>query len=222
MKISLICAWLLTAALAIEAPAAVMTFADLSGDTGDPFDSAYEENGLSLAPVTGWWLVAQVGGKVTGNPLPAIYGDTYTASLELTDGGGGSFAFSSIDIGNTFFDGLADQPVSYTIEGLLGGQTVFSTSGEATTFTTVVSPSAAAIDTLRISMVRLHADGYAIDNINVTSVVPEPASAVLWGSFFVAVAAYRRWYCPASHVSAALEVSRAFSEPLESSRCGPS
>lgn len=179
---------LLTAA---DARAAIITFENIGGETGDPFIAPYSEAGFQVAPITGRWLKGTVGGKVAGNPQPVIYGDTFTASLEVTELTGRPFFFSSIDIGNTFFDGLAGEPVSYTLEGFLGSRSVFTTSGEAAGFETVASPSRRPIDRLLLSMVREQADGYAIDNINVRP-VPEPASIAIWLGIAAACFAARR------------------------------
>jgi hypothetical protein len=122
---------------------AVITFDSIGGATGDQLTLPYSEAGFVATPVTGRWLKAQVGGKVGGNPQPAIYGDTFTATLEITSTSSGTFTFAGFDLASWEFDFVAtDSPIGYTAIGLLGGQTVFSTTGEVGTseFVTVGSP----------------------------------------------------------------------------------
>jgi hypothetical protein len=179
--------------LAGNASAAIITFNDVGGDTGDPFATPYSEDEFTLTPTTGRWLIGQVGGKVAGNPQPAIYGDTFTASLELTRDDAGLFSFASIDIASWHFDGGSPNSVEYTIVGLRDGATVFTTTGTVSSsplefpggdFWTIASPAQDNIDVLRIAMVRQDSQAYVLDNINLgppdIAPVPEPASILLW------------------------------------------
>lgn len=176
---------LLTAA---DGRAAIVTFENIGGETGDPFIAPYSEAGFQVAPITGRWLKGTVGGKVAGNPQPVIYGDTFTASLEVTSLAGKPFTFTSLDLASWHFDGGNPRSIEYTIDGLLRGRRIFSTTGivsssenvfPAGDFETIRSPSSASIDTLRISMVRLDSQAYVLDNIEVAP-VPEPASVAIW------------------------------------------
>jgi hypothetical protein len=177
MKSHLALALSLLATLPGVSRAAVITFGDLSGNHSDPFSTSYTEAGFTVTPITGRWLEGH-DSHVIGNPLPDIYGDTFTASLEVNKFGGGLFAFTSVDLAS----GTLNAPVTYTIEGLLGGSTIFSASSTVPyPFVTVGSPSGAAIDTLRISMIRNQAEGYLLDNINVTPVLEPSSLAVFLG-----------------------------------------
>lgn len=127
----------------------------------------YAEDGFLVTPITGRWLKG-LDSRALGNPLPDILGDTYSASLQVTDLNGGLFSFTSINIAS----GTINAPVEFTLVGMLAGDTVFSTTGEAPyPFITVNSPSGSMIDTLTLSMVRLTAEGYEVDNIRLN----EPA-----------------------------------------------
>jgi hypothetical protein len=166
--------------------ATTITFGGLTGAPDELFESPYTEAGFTVTPVSGRWLeVHDV--HISGNPTPALWGDLFNATLDVTRAGGGSFAFAGLDMTSWGF-GSPPTNIAYTIDGLLGGQKVFSTSGEippveTAGFTTLTSPSGALIDTLRFSLVRLDSQAYVLDNIKLlpaptwaTSITPGPAS----------------------------------------------
>jgi len=85
--------------------------------------------------------------------------DTFTATLKVTATSGAFFTFTSID--------LWGKTADYTLEGLLGGAVLFSTSVNVPNddWLTLNSPSGAQIDTLRISAIRDQAEYSNVDNI---------------------------------------------------------
>jgi hypothetical protein len=155
--------------------ASVITFGGLSGATGTPL-APYLEDGFRVAPITGRWVQAHISSLA--NPVPGIYGDTATATLEVTRTAGGFFSFAGFDLASGDSAGPVD-PVGYTVEGLRGGQTIFSGTGSVGVkqFVNVDSPSNAVIDTLRFSMLKLNSQAYLLDNIRLVT----PPSQVIFG-----------------------------------------
>lgn len=166
-----------------QAQAAIISFDDYAADNGTEFTS-YSEAGYTVEYVSGTVLAAQI----FGNPVPALYG-TDSGTIAVTYTGGGSFTFNAVDFAANNGD------AGYSIEGLLGGSSVFSYSDTVAqpltySFETVLSQYAALIDTLYIT-VDPEGTSYNIDNINV-SVIPVPAAAWLLGSGALALLATAR------------------------------
>src|SRR5207249_4820677 len=93
--------------------ASTITFDGLTGGSRIPF-TAYTENGFTVTPVMGRWLQAQLPDAVLGNPVPAVYGDTFTSILEVTRGTGEFFSFTGFDLAS-WIDPAPPQPVTYTV-----------------------------------------------------------------------------------------------------------
>jgi hypothetical protein len=154
------------------AGAVVITFSNLAGPNFDPMPNPYVESTYSVTTASGDWFQ----GQNFGAPVPSIFSNSISAAIEVRQNTLGLFRFASVDLADASNGGPG-----YTLEGFLLGAPVFSTSGGPlpSGFSTIPSPNpAAAIDLLRITMVRNNTSSYNIDNINVT-VVPEPSSVVL-------------------------------------------
>lgn len=153
-----------------------VTFDGLAGNNGDAF-TTYNEGSFQVTPTGGAWQQ----GQVFGNPVPDIFSASLNASVDVFNTSTGSFTFQGVDLANA---GFGDP--TYTITGLLGGNTVFSTNGSLPNFgfTTVNSPSGQTIDDLRIAMSAGNTSDYNIDNIQVTPSALAPAATPEFGSVF--------------------------------------
>src|SRR5262245_61534152 len=153
-----------------------ITFSGLTAPNLTPMPNPYIEGNFRVTPTSGSWFQAQL----FGNPVPSIFGTSAIGVVDITSNSGDVFTFSQVDLGDAGFLG----GTSFTVQGLLGGTTIFSTSGSlaGNMFTTILSPNpTATINSLRITMT-MDVDNYNIDNIQVTPgafVVPEPSSLVL-------------------------------------------
>ena len=180
---------LMAFAFAAPSSAAIITFDSLVGSNGDNFTSTVEL-GFTVSDTSGGW----VEGHAFGNPVPSIFNATDAVGVvDVIENTVGLFTFASVDLGNA--NSGAGTSISYLIEGLFMGGTVFSTSatiGSQGAFTTIASPNASAVlDTLQISINGTNTTSYNIDNINVEA-VPEPASLFLLGAGLLALAYSRR------------------------------
>jgi hypothetical protein len=170
--------WCFIAALALVAllpgavSASVIDFATLTGSNGDTF-TTYTENGFTVTATTGTWDKA----FLFGNPVPDIFGDTGSLSVTITDGGS-LFSFSSVDLASN--EGISP----FSLTGNVGGSSIYtvngiapnSFTGSAFVFSTVLSNHSTPIDTLVISINAANALSFNIDNIVVSSSVPEPGA----------------------------------------------
>jgi hypothetical protein len=164
-----------------SAMADVITFSGLPGPTDSPFTS-YTEGKFTVTSASGSWFQ----GLVYGNPAPSIYdGPVFSpgvAAINVTDTG--DFTFNSVDYSSN--NGAS----RYLIEGFLGVSMVFSQGGSLVPslppsfgFTTLNSGSSVLIDRLFIQVTPGGGvTSLNLDNVNVTSAVPEPFSIALLGT----------------------------------------
>ena len=170
-----------------SAAAATITFDSLGpGINGDNFITAVEF-GFTVYDESGGW----VEGHFFGNPVPSIFTSGPDGRVTVTNGG--TFTFSSVDLGNASGGSTS---LTYTIQGFLLGAPVFSTSatiGSPNAFTTISSPdSSSFIDLLRITIDGTNTSSYNIDNIVVdASTVPEPATLLMLGAGLAGLRARR-------------------------------
>jgi hypothetical protein len=157
-----------------------ITFNSLTGFSGDHF-TLTSEAGFDITAITSEWREAHL----FGNPVPSIFNDGLNqsvATIRVTATGGGNFSLESVDFG---WGILGDGEGIGTVEGFLGGSSLFffSTALHANdeTFSTF-SPVAGgfSIDSLLIS---INEHDSNIDNIVLgTSTVPEPSTMLLLGT----------------------------------------
>jgi hypothetical protein len=173
MKKMVLCASVLFLSVAVaNVDAAILTFDPLIGENEDPY-TGHSEGGFNVSSTLGTWVEAHYH----GNPVPDIFSRSSVAAIDVVEGSGSLFTFNSVDLALGGGSNL-----TYLIEGYLDSSVVFSTGGtlDSVPFLTFASPSASAIDTLRITMTRGQASSYNIDNINVSaSVVPAPGAILL-------------------------------------------
>ena len=156
------------------ANATTITFNGLVGDNGDPV-ATYTEGGFVVTSLNEW-----VEAHNWGNPVPDIFTDyIWSDSQAVSVTNGSLFTFNSVDLSTG--SGIA----SYSIQGLLNGLDQFAsltgTDGYPN-WTTVLGDGKSVIDTLIITQTRISGATANIDNINVSPVVPEPASFLLLGT----------------------------------------
>ncbi len=152
--------------------ASIITFDPLVGANGDPY-AGHSEAGFNIISTMGQWVEAHNH----GNPIPDIYSKSDIAAIDVVEGSGGLFTFNSVDLALGGGSNL-----TYAVEGLLGGSSVFTMGGglSSVPFITFASVSASPIDTLRITMRKGSASSYNIDNINVNSpAIPAPGAVLL-------------------------------------------
>jgi hypothetical protein len=152
--------------------AAILTFDPLDGSNGAPY-TGHSESGFNVSSTLGAWVEAHNH----GNPVPDIYSSSTVAAIDVVEGSGGLFTFQGVDLALGGGSNL-----TYLLEGYLDSSLVFSAGGtlDSVPFVTFASPSASAIDTLRITMTKGGASTYNIDNINVSaSVIPAPGAILL-------------------------------------------
>lgn len=161
-------------------------FNGLFGADGSPFTN-YTEFGSLVSAVSNNWLV----GQNYGNPAPFIYfvaqpQQMITATIAVTDGGA-PFTFSSIDLYSSI------TTIPYTFTGFIGGNQVFTVSGEVPhtfgNFARVMNPySSDSIDTLDVTLTNSTppccSNPMGLDNIVVATAAstPEPANLLLFVS----------------------------------------
>jgi hypothetical protein len=166
--------------------ATTITFDGLVGPNFTPF-ATYNEGGFTVTALLGSWFEAHL----FGNPVPDIFGTSATSAVGVTRQGGGTFTFSSVDIGNA---AEPDLPLAFTIEGVLNNAVLFSTGGSKNNLGFGAFPGGSpstAIDLLRISFAS-QTSSYNIDNIIVN--VPEPASLMMMSvGVFGLVVVRRHW-----------------------------
>jgi hypothetical protein len=166
-------------------PAATVTFDPLPGPNGDAY-TGHTEAGITVTPLSGVWNQA----FNVGNPVPSIWLDSATGSLEFTTGG--IFTFLSFDMGT----GGGSGP-SYSIEGYLNNVLVLSDSGSNpdNAFHTIFSlDSLQNLDRLVIAATLGQTTSANIDNIVLGggSQVPEPGTWVLLAGGLALVLASRK------------------------------
>jgi hypothetical protein len=169
------------AAASAQAGTTTIDFNTLGGANGDPF-TPYSENGFTVTPTAGSWFVAQS----FGNPVPDIFagpvGNPTTSTVEVTKNGGGTFDLISTDFATN--NGTSD----FTFTGFLGGGLVFTTTGPIPPgppfmFFTEGNPfSNSPIDTAFITITPTGGPtSMNLDNIVLTTTIPEPSSLVMAG-----------------------------------------
>ncbi|WP_108810798.1 PEPxxWA-CTERM sorting domain-containing protein [Sphingorhabdus sp. Alg231-15] len=155
-------------ALAAPAQAAVISFDDLGGSNGDVFTGPYMEDGFTVDTAGG----DVFEGHIFGNPAPSlVVGSVFGGgSFGVVRVVGGIFNFNSFDFVS---QGAAGD---YQVNGFLGGNSVFSLNGSLSPsgFTTIAGVGG-NIDELDFI---LTANGTSVnlDNIDVSTAVPEPAT----------------------------------------------
>ena len=165
---TLIIACLLALSTAPAFPATI-TFSGIGGVNGDLF-TTYAEARFTVASTTGSWQKA----FNFGNPSPAIFSGSSTASITIT---GGLFTFSSFDFVNANTQG----GLTWSAAGFLSSVQVLTGSGgdPGPEFTTIASPNSnTVLDTLVLTANKGSTTSYNFDNIVLNSVnsVPEPAT----------------------------------------------
>ncbi len=189
-------AGMLTASLAAHASTITIDFNTLSGANDSIFHS-YTENGFTVTSSANSYYVAQGINGTFGDPAPDIF-TVGTGTLTITDGGQ-PFSLDSFDLG-FFYPGS----IPYTVTGLNGGESVFSTSGSATensseAFLPITGFSSDPLTSLTITLNGASVGGANIDNIVLTtdspvssSPVPEPSSFLMLGTGLLGVVGMMR------------------------------
>lgn len=157
------------------ANASVITFNSLSGGNFDPFTGTTEGN-FTVTPTEGDWFV----GQLFGNPTPSIFAGPIsqltTSSINVTENTTKLFTFASVDLTSN-----AARGSEFSIQGFLNNQLVLSTTGTIdlnNSFTTIPSTNSQQIlDSLQIILTPApEVSSLNLDNINVTTAVPEPSN----------------------------------------------
>lgn len=163
-------------------PTTTIGFDDLTGAPDNLFYN-YNEGDFLVYPTVGRWIEAHDPSHITGHPAPALYSDSYNGTLEIKRASGGTFALAGFDLASWEFDFFAtDSPVQYTVEGLLNGQTLYTSTGQVATsdFHAIDALPGNFIDTLRFHMVRVDSQAYILDNIRL--VIPGSIPSTDWAT----------------------------------------
>ncbi len=155
-------------------------FDDLTGAPDELFYH-YTESGFTITAELGRWIEAHDPSHITGHPAPALYSDSYNSTLEIKRTAGGTFALAGFDLASWEFDFFAtDSPAQYTVEGLLNGQLLYSSTGQVATsdFHAIDGLPGNFIDTLRFRMVRLDSQAHILDNIRLITSAAEFSTPV--------------------------------------------
>jgi hypothetical protein len=175
-----ICA--LFSATANLALATVITFSPLTGPT-DASYLGHSEGGFTVTPASGSFFQA----LLYGNPIPSIYDGPIlqpsTAAIQVTQGGA-LFTFNSVDYSSNNGDAL------YSIQGFNGASVAYNDTGVLAgtfgPFTFSTLPGAhthVTIDRLLITVSPgAGVTSVNLDNINLGSGVPEPATLAMLGA----------------------------------------
>ncbi|WP_373527044.1 PEP-CTERM sorting domain-containing protein [Nostoc sp.] len=174
------------------ANASIISFSSLSGNNFDSFTGTTEGN-FTVTPTEGDWFE----GQVFGNPTPSIFtipiSQLTTSSINVTENTNKLFTFASVDLTSN-----AARGGEFSIQGFLNSQLVLSTTGTIdlnNSFTTILSTDSQQIlDSLQIILTpALEVSSLNVDNINVTTAVPEPSnSGLLFGLGILSTLALRR------------------------------
>ena len=194
-KLPLLTAALVTgAAFAGPAQAAIISFDDLSGSSGDPFTS-YSEDGFTFSRVLGSAAV-DLG---FGNDAPSVSfgGDTSVSLFDLT-AGGASFTFDGFDLATV------DSTVLYSVTGFDGLVPVFTSLSTFSDDFSTIAGAAGLVDRVVFGFVVGGASAN-IDNIAVSGgevpPIPEPAVWAMLVMGFGAVGYAMRGRKPTARVS---------------------
>ena len=181
------------ALLTCAALSASIDFNGLGGANASPF-STYTEGGFTVTNIGGAWAVVQT----FGNPAPDVACDGCNpGTLQITNGG--TFTFSSVDLGEDVITVGSTMTFGYSLTGFLDGNQLFSLSGiypYPDVFDTLHSgaDSTVVIDTLDITLTAPN-NGGLVDNINVvtvTAATPEPGTFALLAAGFGLVTLARK------------------------------
>ncbi len=180
--------------------ATVITFSPLPGPTDAPY-AGHAESGFTVTATSGSFFQA----LVYGNPVPSIYdgpvGQPSTGAIQVTEGGA-LFTFNSVDYSSN------NGNSGYSIQGFNGASMAFNDTGVLSgtfspfSFSTLAGAhTAVQIDRLLIQITpSTGVTSVNLDNINVASGVPEPATFVMLGgglSCLVLLKRFRRSAEPA-------------------------
>lgn len=162
--------------------AATITFGGLTGANASPFPSPYMESGFIVTATQGAWLTGQSFGK----PFPSIFnGSNFipltSSSIQVTRAGGGLFTFSSVDMASN--NGVS----TYSFSGVgLNQSGSLPNSRNLNTYlfgTYVNNTPDLLLTSLTINIDPIGSPtSFNIDNIVITSAVPEPAPTALIGA----------------------------------------
>jgi PEP-CTERM motif len=167
-------------ALAGPANAAVITFGALSSPSAA--FTTLTEAGFIITALSG-----SVFEEATGNPGPSLVFSGFGGTVEIVKAGGGTFSFAGFDFGNGGSSG------SYLSEGFLGGSSIGFAFGSDAPIGIGIGGITGVMDRLTINISGAPTVFAAIDNINVTDTVPEPATwAMMLAGFGLVGSSMRR------------------------------
>jgi hypothetical protein len=155
---------------ATVASAGVVTFDTLPGPNSTLFTTVTED-GITVNSLSGTWNQA----FFVGNPVPALYTYSTSASLEVLTGG--TFTFTSVDFGTGGSLGPA-----YQVIGYLASVEVLNFSGAAVDdiFHTISNSNPGVVLDRLVIATTLQSTSANVDNIVVDSAeIPEPATFAL-------------------------------------------